>query len=222
MRPPASSKHIAFGCALLTSLLLFAAHPASSAASEYICPPCGQVCDNRVYDHPGVCPTCGMTFIRRPAGGSKAPAFEVMGTVAIVLFPGVEIIDCSGPWGVFGLAHYDVVTVAAKRDPVHTTYGETVTPDYTFANCPRVDVLLLPGGNVPSLARSDSVMQWIRKKSAETRVTLSVCNGAYWLAQAGLLDGKPATTMHGMCDDLWSTTGDPSIRTSGALSQTST
>lgn len=172
------------------------------AAKVYVCPPCGQACDNPTYDKPGVCPICGMTLIVRPAGAPKGPAFKVNGTVAILLFPGVDIIDFSGPWEVFGVAKYNVVTVAQNPGPLHTSYAETVTPDFTFENCPKVDVLLLPGGNVPSFDKSDPVMQWIRKKSGETPYTLSVCNGAYWLAQAGLLDGRPATTMYGMCDSL--------------------
>ena len=175
---------------------------ARPAKTVYVCPECGQECDNRTFDAPGNCPTCGMPLIPIDANAIKKPRFQSKGTVAILLFPGVVIIDYSGPWEVFGEAGYNVISVAAKAGPLHTSFGQTVTPDYTLENCPKADILVLPGGPVPDLKEGDPLLRWIRKKSNETPYTMSVCNGAYWLAQAGLLDGKSATTMHGMYDDL--------------------
>ena len=158
------------------------------------------------------------------------PAPQQTKTVVIFIFPSVEIIDYSGPWEIFGGVGYKVVTVAAKKDPIKTVYGQTVTPDYTFADCPKADILLLPGGGVPKLDASDPVEQWIAKKVADTPNTLSVCNGAFWLAQAGLLDGKSATTTAGNLDRLAAqypkvhvindarVTDNGSIMTSGGLS----
>ena len=151
-------------------------------------------------------------------------------TVAILIFPFVEIIDYSGPWEIFGGVGYHVVTVAATKDPIKTVYGQTVTPDYTFADCPKADILLLPGGGVPKLDKSDPTEQWIAKMVAETPNTLSVCNGAFWLAQDGLLDGLSATTTAGNLDRLAKTypkvhvvydqrvTDNGKIMTSGGLS----
>lgn len=174
-------------------------HPAKKV---YVCPSCGQDCDNLVLHAPGRCPNCGMRLIAIDASAARVKRFQQKGTVAILLFPGVVIIDFAGPWEVFGEAGYKVITVAAKAGPLHTSYGQTIIPDYTFANCPAADIFVLPGGPVPTLEQSDPMLQWIRKKANESAYTMSVCTGVYWLAQAGLLDGKSATTMFGMYHDL--------------------
>ncbi len=160
---------------------------------------------------------------------SQTPAAPTK-TVAILIFPFVEIIDYSGPWEIFGGAGYNVITVAATKAPIKTVYGQTVTPDYSIADCPKVDILLLPGGGVPNLDPSDPVMKWIAKTVADTPNVLSVCNGAFWLAQDGLLDGLSATTTAGNLDRLASTypkvhvafgervTDNGKIMTSGGLS----
>jgi putative intracellular protease/amidase len=123
--------------------------------------------------------------------------------VAIMIFPGVQIIDYTGPYEVFGEAGYDVYTVAEKADPLTTNMGMVVTPSYTFADCPKPDILVLPGGDVPqTINQNDSRLKWIRERGKESHFTMSVCNGAFWLANSGLLDGKEATTFFGMLDDL--------------------
>lgn len=123
--------------------------------------------------------------------------------VAIMIFPGVQIIDYTGPYEVFGQAGYEVFTVAEKADPLITNMGMNVVPNYTFANCPKPDLIVTPGGNVPQqLDKKDPRIQWVLNETSGGAKVMSVCNGAFWLANAGLLDGKNATTFYGMLNDL--------------------
>ena len=128
--------------------------------------------------------------------------------VAILLFPGVQIIDYTGPWEVLGHARIDgkpafkIYSVAETASPFDTAMGMTVIPSYTFAKAPKPDILVLPGGNVDPQLSNEGIIRWIRESAKTAEVVLSVCNGAFFLAQAGLLDGLEATTFAGMIDDL--------------------
>ncbi|MBS1718555.1 MAG: DJ-1/PfpI family protein [Armatimonadetes bacterium] len=123
--------------------------------------------------------------------------------VAILIFPGVQIIDYTGPFEVLGQAGYDVFTVAAKPDALTTGFGMKVTPNYTFENCPQPDLIVLPGGNVPRIADAgDPQVAWVKSMVPKTEHVMSVCNGAFWLANAGALDGKNATTFYNLLDEL--------------------
>jgi putative intracellular protease/amidase len=175
----------------LTDAMNATAAAAKSSNKVYVCPPCGLDCDKQTFDKPGVCPHCGMTLIEKTQGKEEKPI-----TVAILLFNGVEIIDYAGPWEIFGEAGFEVHTVAAGPDPIKTTFGQRVIPDYTLENCPQADILLIPGGNVSQALLNDSrVIRWIQSRSKESRYVMSVCTGAFLLAKAGLLDGLSATTI---------------------------
>lgn len=114
--------------------------------------------------------------------------------VAILIFDGVEIIDYTGPYEVFGTEKYDVYTVAASTAPITTSMGMTVVPKYSYADAPPPDILVVPGGYTPKIRADAATKDWIRKTTAADLHTMSVCNGAFILAEAGLLDGLPATT----------------------------
>jgi len=174
--------------------LLFGASPAAGGEAHpkhYVCPPCGTPCDTLVFDKPGVCPQCGMTLVDQASVRSDiSPRTKV----AILVFNGVEIIDYTGPYEMFGDAGYDVYTVAQTTQPITTAMGMTVVPKHTFADAPRPDVLVVPGGSVKAARDSAPTLRWIRDVSARARYTMSVCNGAFILGSAGLLDGLTATT----------------------------
>ncbi len=122
--------------------------------------------------------------------------------VAILIFDGVQIIDYTGPYEVFGQAGFRVFTVAESKEPITTSMGMQVIPAFTLQDHPEADVIVLPGGRVPHLVPEDSpIIKWIRE-NAGTDYLLSVCNGAFWLGSAGLLDGKAATTNAGMISHL--------------------
>jgi putative intracellular protease/amidase len=115
-------------------------------------------------------------------------------SVGILVFDDAEIIDFTGPWEVFGAAGFDVYTVAATKTPITTAMGMTVVPRYTFADAPQPAVLLVPGGGVKTVEHDAVTLAWLTKTSRAAEQTLSVCNGAFILAGAGLLDGLSATT----------------------------
>jgi len=169
--------------------------PQAVGKNVYVCPPCGLDCDKLTFDQPGTCPQCGMTLVR--ADGTGGPP-----VVSVLLFDGAEIIDFAGPWEAFGTAGYLVHSVAENLDPHTMVFGQKVVADYTFENCPKSDVLLVPGGGVSKVASDDRVIQWIRTKFAGVRYVMSVCTGAFLLAKAGLLDGLDATVTYGMEGDL--------------------
>jgi putative intracellular protease/amidase len=177
----------------LSSGAASAVEPAAAHAKHYVCPPCAQPCDAKVHDKPGTCPLCGMKLVEQQEAAAPAPPRK---KVAILIFNGVEIIDYTGPYEVFGGANYDVFTVAETRAPVTTAMGMTVVPKHAFAEAPQADVVVVPGGGVTEAQHSAPTLAWVKQQSTRVQQLMSVCNGAFILANAGLLDGLSATTTY--------------------------
>ncbi len=141
------------------------------------------------------------------------PVEKAKMNVAILIFDGVQIIDYTGPYEVLGSwSRRKVYTVAEKADAVTTAMGMKVIPNYTFENQPKPDIIVIPGGgyskpdaNGRGVAKqmvNEKVIRWIQENAKDAKYVMSVCNGAFLLAKAGLLDGLEATTFHGMIKDL--------------------
>lgn len=175
------------------------------AKTEYVCPPCGCDKDKDVFDKPGNCTSCGMPLVEKGSPASRPAANQPdvrRRKVAILIFDGVQIIDYTGPWEVFGQAGFEVYTVAMKPDPITTNMGMKVIPNYAFENSPRPDILLVPGGGVLETQKDPKALKWVQDTAAEAEIVLSVCNGAYILAKAGLLNGLMATTTAPLIEGL--------------------
>ena len=130
--------------------------------------------------------------------------------VGILIFDGVEVLDFAGPFEVFSRtrlvpgvesrrsdesAPFNVFTVAQTDALVSTTGDLQVLPAYSFADAPRVDILVVPGGfGTRALLSDQGTLDWIRSVAASAKQTTSVCTGALLLAKAGLLEGRRATT----------------------------
>lgn len=191
------------------SLGLFVSPAATAKAAmnveQYVCPPCGCGSDEKVYDTPGFCPVCGMALILK-GGQAATPAPQTTAKppkkVAILIFDGVQIIDYTGPYELFGQAGLQVFTVAITAAPITTNMGMKVTPHYALDEAPAAEVLLIPGGGVIATQQDPRVLKWIQERSKLAEYVISVCNGAYILAKTGLLDGLTATTTAGLIDGL--------------------
>jgi len=194
-----------FLCSVVAALWTESARrPAEAYAAAYVCPPCGCDKDKTEFDKSGTCPVCGMALVEKGTAASVPTITRdtPRKRVAILIFDGVQIIDYTGPWEVFGEAGFEVFTVAQKPDPITTAFGMKVMPNYTFSEHPKPDVLLIPGGNVLDAQKNPPTLEWIQEKSRQADVVLSVCNGAYILAKAGLLTGLKATTTASLIDGL--------------------
>lgn len=124
--------------------------------------------------------------------------------VGILLFNEVEVLDFAGPFEVFSSVAYPgadvkpfvVNTVSQKKDIISARNGLKVQPDYDFSDAPHFDILVIPGGYGAEEIEihNNAVLEWIKERSKSVELLASVCTGAFLLAQAGLLDGKRATT----------------------------
>ena len=133
-----------------------------------------------------------------------------MKNVGIYLFNKVELLDFAGPYEVFsatsqlnGSELFKVFTISEDGGAIKSINGLIVIPDYSFDNHPKVDILIIPGGDgTKNEIKKKKVMEWISKthKSADTMAT--VCSGARIPAVLGLLDGLKATTHHLVIDDV--------------------
>lgn len=129
--------------------------------------------------------------------------------VGILIFDEVEVLDFCGPFEVFSVARPDgikddesrlfqVFTVAEEDKTVRCRGGLLVKPHYTLENAPPLDIVIVPGGQGTRRERhNQTLLDWVEAQDKQTELTLSVCTGAFLLAERGLLDGKTAATHWG-------------------------
>jgi cyclohexyl-isocyanide hydratase len=116
---------------------------------------------------------------------------------AMLVYPGMILLDLNGPQTVFSLAMFDILLVWKDLTPVKTDVGIMVQPTHTFATCPaKVDVLFVPGGLGGTVAcLSDSeITTFLEKQGDAAGFVTSVCTGSLLLGAAGLLQGYRATS----------------------------
>ncbi|EZH65256.1 AraC family transcriptional regulator [Bacillaceae bacterium JMAK1] len=133
--------------------------------------------------------------------------------VGILLFDYVDVLDFAGPFEVFNLTvfrendvnklftnrldskPFHVSTVSEDGQTVTAHNGLRVTPNYGFDNHPAFDIIIVPGGPLKAMQlvqQNKKIINWINVHREQ--LIASVCTGAFFLGQAGLLTGKQATT----------------------------
>ena len=128
--------------------------------------------------------------------------------IAILLYPGVQSLDVTGPLEVFSAARevlaasgsrdpgYEVVTIARSPEALRCSSGLRLLPDGPLPRGVRgIDTLIVPGGSGREQAVADeTLIRWIARAPRSCRRVAAVCTGSFLLAAAGLLDGRRATT----------------------------
>ncbi len=134
-----------------------------------------------------------------------------MRRIVILVFPGVQTLDAVGPTEVFSTADslrngdaYSVELVANTAGAVTTGSGLTLLPHRMLTSVRGpIDTLIVAGGTgIPDALEDERLVRWLRSAASRARRVASVCNGAFLLAEAGLLDGRRATTHWAACGQL--------------------
>jgi transcriptional regulator GlxA family with amidase domain len=126
-------------------------------------------------------------------------------SVGFLVLPGVYNSELVAPYDVFHHLRFrtqgypEVFTVAPTAGPVVTFEGLKLQPDYSFADAPAIDVLVVPSAehNMDTDLADQALIRWVRETGGKAAQVLSLCDGAFVLAKAGLLDGLEATTFPG-------------------------
>jgi transcriptional regulator GlxA family with amidase domain len=144
--------------------------------------------------------------VRLPKRPLPIPSDGIIRT-AVAIGPGANVIDMSGPWEVFqdaavagAAGRFELYTVAQDKHAVVASGGLTLKPSYSHAGAPQPHVVV-----VPAHQAGERTLQWLRRVAERADLVMSVCTGAYVVAEAGLLDGKTATTHHESYDDFAAT-----------------
>ena len=111
--------------------------------------------------------------------------------IGILLYPNVTQLDATGPAQVLSrVPGAQMHMVWKTRDPVPTDAGFSIVPTTTFADCPQLDVICVPGGGGQVAVMGDpEALDFLRKQAATARYVTSVCTGSLILGAAGLLKG---------------------------------
>jgi len=122
----------------------------------------------------------------------------------LLAFPLVQQLDLTGPYEVFAsVPGSEVHLIWKDLQPLRSATGLMLTPTVTFADCPPLDVLCVPGGTgVNALLEDETVLAFLRERASQLRYLTSVCTGSLVLGAAGLLRGKRATSHWNALDFL--------------------
>lgn len=163
----------------------------------YWCPMRGRPCDMTDFQAAGTCPDCGMALITKAAYDElEAAGAATSKTIGVVLYRGFELLDVSGPVEMWAnVPDFRIVFVAEKAGPVTSMQFARITADYAFEDCPKLDILMVPGGmGTLKELQNERLIAFLKQRSSEVAITTSVCSGSALLAKAGVLDGHKATS----------------------------
>ncbi len=126
-------------------------------------------------------------------------------SIGFLVLPGVYNSELVAPYDVLQHLKFhvenapEIFTVAPEPGPLKTFEGLELTPHYSFADTPPIDLLVVPSAenNMTTDLEDERLMSWIRERGEKARLLLSLCDGAFLFAAAGLLDGLEATTFPG-------------------------
>ena len=116
--------------------------------------------------------------------------------IGLLIFPNITQLDATGPYEVFiKFPDAEVRLIWKSLEPVKAGGGMLLTPDTTFADCPQLDLICVPGGaGMNPLLNDDETLEFIRTQARSAKYVTSVCTGSLVLGAAGLLKGKKATS----------------------------
>ena len=117
--------------------------------------------------------------------------------VGFVIFPDLTQLDFTGPLQVLWRLPQSAIHIVAKSAaPVASDCGLGLVPTHTFANCPPLDLICIPGGSegVAGIINDRETIEFVRQQAGDAKYVTSVCTGAFVLGVAGLLKGRRATT----------------------------
>jgi cyclohexyl-isocyanide hydratase len=122
----------------------------------------------------------------------------------MMIFPRLTQLDMTGPYEVLArLQDTTVELIARAHGPVKTDRGMEIVPTTTYADCPPLDIIMVPGGpGQQDLMEDEEALSFLRKQAAGAKFITSVCTGSLVLAAAGLLKGKRATCHWAAIDNL--------------------
>lgn len=129
--------------------------------------------------------------------------------VGFVIFPDLTQLDLTGPLQVLARLPRSTTHIVAKSAaPVPSDCGLSLVPTHTFANCPPLDLICIPGGvnGVIGAIGDQDTVQFVHRQATRAKYVTSVCTGAFVLGIAGLLKGRRVTT-HWAYTDLLSLVG---------------
>jgi cyclohexyl-isocyanide hydratase len=124
--------------------------------------------------------------------------------IGMLIFPRLTQLDMTGPYEVLArLPNTKVHLVAHTMAPVKTDRGMEIVPTMTFADCPQLDLVMVPGGpGQQDLMEDAAVLDFLRRQAAGAKYVTSVCTGSLVLGAAGLLKGRRATCHWAAIDHL--------------------
>ncbi|MDP5135686.1 helix-turn-helix domain-containing protein [Rheinheimera baltica] len=135
-------------------------------------------------------------------------------TVGIFIYPDIQALDLAGALDCFGQAnqellaagrapYYRYCVIGLNTAPLFAENGLQLTAQYSLDTCPQLDYLVIPGGaGARTLTANQDFIRWLCQRSTETEKIISICTGAYLLAQSGLVDGLPLATHWRFAADL--------------------